>query len=220
MSAETVASRESSRSKRKVILDAAIDHFGEVGFEHTKWATVADEVGIGQTALYHYFESKSHCLLTIMRMQLDQSLTRFREVTSGLSDATKALEAGIAAAYEATPREALQRRILHSHMDLLATPRQSEREEAERQQSRQLVEEIEAEWTALIRRGINEGAFVRRDAKVTARLVLGLVVSVWDWYREGGSMSLDKITDVVTDACLRIVGVAPSRTPARKTRKR
>ncbi|WP_201776634.1 TetR/AcrR family transcriptional regulator [Allosalinactinospora lopnorensis] len=89
MSTATATGRESSRSKRKVILDAAIDHFGEVGFEHTKWATVADEVGIGQTALYHYFESKSHCLLTIMRMQLDQSLTRFREVTSGVSDAPR-----------------------------------------------------------------------------------------------------------------------------------
>jgi AcrR family transcriptional regulator len=221
MSTETVASRESSRSKRKMILDAAIDHFGEVGFEHTKWATVADEVGIGQTALYHYFESKSHCLLTIMRMQLDRSLEQFQEATSGVVDPSKALEGAIASAYEATPREALQRRILHNHMDLLSTPRQSQREEAEREQCRELVGDIEAEWTALVQRGIDDGVFVDRDATVTARLVLGLVVSVWRWYRAEGSMTLEEITDVVTDACLRMVRATPSRTPAKKkTRKR
>jgi TetR/AcrR family transcriptional regulator, cholesterol catabolism regulator len=216
MSTETVASQESPRSKRKVILDAAIDHFGEVGFDHTKWATVADEVGIGQTALYHYFESKSHCLLTIMRMELDRSLTGFREATSGVSDATRALKAAIASAYEATPREALQRRILHNHMDILSTPRQSEREEEERQLSRELVRDIEAEWAALIQRGTDRGVFVDRDPNITARLVLGLVVSVWRWYRSGGSVSLEEITEMTTDACLRIVRI---RAP-RKTAKR
>ena len=45
--------KDGPRSKRGVILQAAVDRFGRDGFEHTKWATVADEVGIGQTALYH-----------------------------------------------------------------------------------------------------------------------------------------------------------------------
>ena len=54
-----------------VILAAAIDSFGHDGYEHTKWAKIADEVGIGQTALYHYFESKAHCLLTIMSLELE-----------------------------------------------------------------------------------------------------------------------------------------------------
>ncbi|QUH02052.1 TetR family transcriptional regulator [Saccharopolyspora erythraea] len=213
--AGSVASRESSRSKRKVILDAAIDHFGAVGFEHTKWATVADQVGIGQTALYHYFESKSHCLLTIMRMQLDSSLVGFREATSVVADPTRALKAAIASAYEATEREALQRRILHNHMDLLSTPRQSKREEAERQACRELVRDIEAEWAELVQRGIDKGVFLERDPVITARLVLGLVVSVWRWYRSDGSTSLEEITEVITDSCLRMVRV---RAP-RSTRK-
>jgi TetR/AcrR family transcriptional regulator, cholesterol catabolism regulator len=216
MSAEAAATRESPRSKRKVILDAAIDHFGEVGFEHTKWATVADEVGIGQTALYHYFESKSHCLLTIMRMELDRSLANFREATSGIDDPTEALQAAIASAYEATPREALQRRILHNHMDMLSTPRQSEREEGERNLSREAVREIEVEWTALIQRGIDKGVFLERDPKITARLVLGLVVSVWRWYRSDGPLSLEDITEMIADACLRIVRVRAPRNAAKR----
>ena len=46
----------SSRSKREAILASATTYFGRKGYEDSKWADVAKEVGIGSTALYHYFE--------------------------------------------------------------------------------------------------------------------------------------------------------------------
>ena len=52
--------------KRERILEVAIDAFGRYGYEDAKWADVAAAVGIGPTALYHYFESKQHCLYEIM----------------------------------------------------------------------------------------------------------------------------------------------------------
>jgi len=177
---------EGPRSKRAGILAAAIDRFGRDGYEHTKWAEIADEVGIGQTALYHYFESKAHCLLTIMSLELNRSLERFRDVTADVDQANKALEAAIGAAYEVSPREVLQMRILQNHMDLLATPRPLEKEEVERQKARRLVRDIETEWTALLERGIAAGDFPKRDAHALASVVLAMVVSVWRWYRPGG----------------------------------
>ncbi|MFL6061609.1 MAG: TetR family transcriptional regulator [Marmoricola sp.] len=194
------------RSKRTRILAAAIDSFGKDGYEHTKWAKIADEVGIGQTALYHYFESKAHCLLTIMSLELNRSLELFREVTADVTPATKALEAAIAAAYDVTPREVLQMRILQSHMDLLATPRPSEREEAERQRARALVRDIENEWTALLDRGMKTKDFPQRDPHAMATIVLALVVSVWRWYRPGGPMTLEQVRELISGACLRTVG--------------
>jgi AcrR family transcriptional regulator len=198
--------QEGPRSKRAVILSAAIDSFGQDGYEHTKWAKVADEVGIGQTALYHYFESKAHCLLTIMTLELSRSLERFREVTADVPEADKALELAITAAYDVTPREVLQMRILQNHMDLLATPRPSEKEEAERQKAREKVREIEAEWTELLQRGMKAGTFPKRDAHALATVVLAMVVSVWRWYRPGGRMTLDQVRDLITGTCLRAVG--------------
>jgi len=197
---------EGPRSKRAVILTAAIESFGRDGYEHTKWAKIADQVGIGQTALYHYFESKAHCLLTIMSLELTRSLELFREVTADVVPADKALEAAIAAAYDVTPREVLQMRILQSHMDLLATPRPSEKEEAERQRARALVRDIETEWTALLERGMKAKDFPKRDPHALATVVLGMVVSVWRWYRPGGPMSLDDVRQLMSGACLRVVG--------------
>ncbi len=204
--AQAVPETEGPRSKRALILTAAIDNFGKDGYEHTKWATIADQVGIGQTALYHYFESKAHCLLTIMSMELDRSLERFREVTAAAPGAREALEAAIAAAYDVTPRQVSQLRILQSHMDLLATPRPSEKEEAARQRSRELVREIEREWTALLQRGMKAKEFPKRDPHALATLVLAMIVSVWRWYRPGGRMSLDEVREMISDACLRVVG--------------
>ena len=203
---QTLPETEGPRSKRALILTSAIESFGKDGYEHTKWAKVADKVGIGQTALYHYFESKAHCLLTIMSLELTRSLERFREVTADVTPADKALEAAIAAAYDVSPREVLQMRILQSHMDLLATPRPSEKEEAERQRARGLVRDIEKEWTALLERGMAAKDFPKRDAHAMATVVLSMVVSVWRWYRPGGPMTLEQVRDLICGACLRVVG--------------
>ena len=47
----------SSRSKRAAILETATELFGREGYEDSKWADVAESVGIGSTAVYDDFES-------------------------------------------------------------------------------------------------------------------------------------------------------------------
>ena len=57
-----MSSSQSRGTKRDEILAAATERFGRDGYEDTKWADIAADVGVGPTALYHYFESKQHCL--------------------------------------------------------------------------------------------------------------------------------------------------------------
>ncbi|MCF8571900.1 TetR/AcrR family transcriptional regulator [Gordonia sp. HY002] len=200
------AKSDGPRSKRNRILEVATQQFGKEGYEHTKWASVAGEVGIGQTALYHYFESKAHCLLTIMRVELTDSVTRFEEGIAGITDPVEALRGAISASLHGEPLDVLQRRILQNHMDILATPRQSEKEEAERQRSREIVSSIEQNWTDLIQRGQDAGVFdASVDAVITARFVLGTVVSVWRWYRPSGPLSLHELIGNVAEAAVRMV---------------
>lgn len=205
MQTSTAQRTESARSKRTAIVAAAVDRFGSDGYEHTKWAAIADDVGIGQTALYHYFESKAHCLLTIMRLELTQSLERFQTVTGSVEDPAEALALAVRAAYNGSARDALQRRILQNHLDLLSTARPSEKEEQERLRSRTLVRDIEKAWTDLIRRGVDSGAFADRDVELSARMALALVVGVWRWYRPGGPHTLEEIGVLTSDAVLRVV---------------
>ena len=196
---------EGPRSKRGAILTAAVEQFGEIGYEATKWADVADRVGIGQTALYHYFESKAHCLFTIMRLQLQRSHEVFQESTAGAATASDALEAAVRGAYDLQDHEVLQMRILQANFSLLSGTRTSEREEAERLAARELTRLIEKDWTDLVNRGMKSKEFPKRDSHLVAQAVLGLIVSVWRWYRPGGPLKLDEVSDFMTGCCLRMV---------------
>lgn len=199
------ARMESSRSKRKAILRVAVDHFGSAGYEHTKWATIAHEVGIGQTALYHYFESKAHCLLTIMSTELDHSHRRFSEAVKDSVDAESALRAAVRGVYDVTASEALQARILVHHVGILETTRSTEREEEERQSAVEHSRAVEQDWISLLARGMDSGEFPRRDEEELGRLILGMVSSVWTWHRPDGVRPLTAIGDSVADACSRLV---------------
>jgi AcrR family transcriptional regulator len=203
--AKVVDPDEGPRSKRAAILSIAIRYFGKEGYDATKWSKVAEKVGIGQTALYHYFESKAHCLLTIMRMELERSYEMFVKATAGETDPMAALRAAVRGAYDVSEHDVLRMRILENNSDLLAVKRQSAREEDERAAARQLVHQIETAWTELLERGMDEGVFVRRDARTLALSLLGMIVSVWRWYRPRGTMPLAEIRDMIEDACVRVV---------------
>lgn len=193
------------RSKRPAILAAAVECFGESGYEGTKWSAVADRVGIGQTALYHYFESKAHCLLTIMRLGLRNSDTAFREATADSPTALNGLRAAVAAAYALSPQEVQQNRILVANIGLLATPRLSEREEKERVACRAFVSRVEQNWVELLQRGIRDGEFPDHDPVIMARTLLGLITGVWRWYRPDGPRDLDDIAAFLTGCAVRMV---------------
>lgn len=203
------------RSKRPAILAAAVECFGEVGYEATKWSEVADRVGIGQTALYHYFETKAHCLLTIMRLGLRNSDAAFREATTGTSTALEALRAAVAAAYAISPQEVHQNRILQANLALLANTRSSRREETERQACREQVARIERNWADLLERGMAAGEFPRHDSLIMARSLLGLIVAIWRWYRPEGPLDLETISEFITGCSVRMVaGREPDAVPS------
>src|SRR4029077_11803579 len=85
------APRQKPGVKKEQILDTAIDSFGRYGYEDTKWADIAAAVGIGSTGLYHYFESKQHCLFEIMAKTVADYRVRFDEIIASHDDWNDAL---------------------------------------------------------------------------------------------------------------------------------
>src|SRR5260370_25336905 len=67
-------------AKRAEIIDAATRRFGRDGYENTKWADIACDVGVSPTALYHYFESKQHCLFVILGQAMADFSARFEHL--------------------------------------------------------------------------------------------------------------------------------------------
>lgn len=198
--------RASSRSKRDAIIYAAIEIFGRDGYENGKWADVAAEVGIGSTALYHYFESKLHCLYVVMADALEAYRLQLDDITSQSGDYSDALRAALDAGFTLSDHEVLRMRVLVAEQGLVGVPRKSAREEAARELARERLRELELAWATFLVRGMEKGVLPEADPSMLARAVLGLNTSVWHWYRPGGHNSLDDVRKFFVERQLAIIG--------------
>jgi AcrR family transcriptional regulator len=197
----------SSRSKRDAILTAAADHFGRVGYEDTKWADIATDVGVGSTALYHYFESKLHCLFEIMSDTLQAFRTTFDEVTGAHERFEDALPAVLHANFALDNDMVSRCRVLVAEQGRLGQPRTSEREEEARGRARALTRELEMAWSNFLSRGMAVGAIPDADPLLLTRATLGLHNSVWHWYRPRGTLTLAVIEAFYVPRMCRVVGL-------------
>jgi AcrR family transcriptional regulator len=199
----------SPRSKREGILAAATTYFGEHGYEDTKWADVAAAVGIGSTALYHYFESKQHCLYVIMADALESFRSDFDRITGEQDEFLDALIAVLRSSYELTDQEVLRNRVLVAEQGLIGIPRSSQREEEARQLARARTRDLEFAWATFLVRGMEQGALRKADPRLLARATLGLYNSIWHWYRPRGTMPLAEVGDFFLRRQLAVLGLSP-----------
>jgi len=196
------------RDKRHEILAAATRRFGRDGYEHTKWADVAADVGVGPTALYHYFESKQHCLYVIMDEAIEGFRSRFAELTSQAPDPLQALAAVLEDCFDLTEQEIMCNRVLVSEQGLLSVPRPSPREEEARQAARARTRELEFAWASFLAAAMRQGALPENDPRLLTRAILGLYNSIWQWYRPDGIHGMRPVADFFQDRALAMIGVA------------
>ncbi len=196
-------------SRRAEILNAAIERFGRDGYENTKWAEIADDVGIGATALYHYFDSKQHCLYVILDEALADLHGRFDSITSSHPDPPDALRAVCADCFDLSEHEVLRNRVLVAEQALLSGDSSSHREEQARVAGRQKTRALELAWTRFLADAMSRGAIPERDPRMLARAMLGLYNSIWHWYRPDQTLLLATIAEFFTARMLAVAGAPP-----------
>src|SRR5512133_4215855 len=130
-------------AKRTEILAAATERFGRNGYEDTKWADIASDDGVGPTALYHYFESKQHCLYVIMDQAIEGFRSRFEELTTDGAGPLEHLMAVIEDCFDLSERDIQRNRVLVAEQGLLSAPSDSPREEQARQDARARARDLE-----------------------------------------------------------------------------
>jgi len=195
--------------KKDQILEVAIDSFGRYGYEDTKWADVAAAVDIGSTALYHYFESKQHCLYEIMAKTVADFRERFDRITAAHGDWNEALVALLVDAFDLTEQEVLRQRVMVAEFGRVGIQRTLPREEAARSSARAQTRELEFAWGTFLARGMQQGLLPESDPRLLTRAVLGLYNSVWHWYRPGGTLTLADVGEFFVSRQLAILGCSP-----------
>jgi AcrR family transcriptional regulator len=196
--------------KRNEILAAATERFGRDGYEDTKWADIAADVGVGPTALYHYFESKQHCLYVIMDQAIDGFRSRFAALTGdGPAEPLEALAAVLADCFDLSEHDVQRNRVLVAEQGLLSGRSGSPREEEARQAARARTRDLEFAWASFLSGAMHQGAIPKNDPRLLTRAILGLYNSIWHWYRPNGIVAMDDVAEFFTDRSLALLGVAP-----------
>jgi len=201
-----------SATRRTDIVEAATERFGRDGYEETKWADIAADVGLGPTALYHYFESKQHCLYVILDQAIDDFRTRFATLTAQAPTALDGLLAVLHDCFELSEREVLRNRVLVAEQGLLSNRSTSPREEEARRAARDRTRDLEFAWASFLAKAMRESAVIETDPRLLARAVLGLYNSVWHWYRPNGLVGLDQVREFFIARALAMMGVSPDAT--------
>jgi AcrR family transcriptional regulator len=192
--------------KREQILDVATQYFGRYGYEETKWADVAASVGIGSTALYHYFQSKQHCLYEIMSNTLDDHHQRFDRIVSAHDDWTEALVSLLVSAFDLNEQDVQRQRVVVAQLARVGIPSALPREEAARASTRARVRDLEFAWGTFLARGMQQGLVPESDPRLLTRAVLGLYNSVWHWYRPGETFTLAGVGQFIVSRQLAVLG--------------
>ena len=196
-------------SKHDQILSCATERFGRDGYEATKWADIAADVGVGPTALYHYFESKQHCLYVIMGQAIESFRTRFKALTTDQADPLAALLAVLEDCFDIAPHDIMQLRVAVAEQGRLGIRRSSPREEETRELARTRAREPQLTWAMFLAHAMELGVIPRDDPRRLARAILGLYNSIWVWYRPNGVVALARVAEFFIDRVLALIGLTP-----------
>ncbi|MES9541972.1 MULTISPECIES: TetR/AcrR family transcriptional regulator [unclassified Actinomadura] len=184
------------------VLRRAIELFNRKGYEGTSMGDLAEELGVGKSAIYHHVPGKTH----LLALALDEALDELTAVIRAAQD-----ESG-GTAYERLRRVVRKSvEVLVAHQPavtlLLRVRGNSEVELAALQRRRW----IDARLAELVRAAAAEGA-LRGDVppELVSRLLFGMVNSLVEWYRPGGEVSASALSDAITTIAFDGLAAPPS----------
>ncbi len=174
------------------VLRRAVELFNRQGYEATSMGDLARELGLSKSAIYHHVDSREQ----LLEAALDEAL-------GGLATA---IEAAVDGSTGHTATERLRMavhssvRVLVDHLPavtlLLRVRGNSESEVMALERRRALDDKL----AGLVSAAAAEGA-VREDIppELISRLIFGMVNSLVEWYRPGGTVDAESLAaSVVT----------------------
>lgn len=175
---------------QQTVLRRAVDLFNRQGYDATSMGDLARELGLGKSAIYHHFPSKQH----LLSRALDEALA---ELSAAVEEASRG--SGGATAYQrlrAVVRRSVEVLVTHQPAVtlLLRVHGNSEVEQDALRRRRR----IDAQLARVVQEAADEGS-VRGDVPpdLVSRLLFGMVNSLVEWYRPGGPVDAEVLSDAI-----------------------
>jgi len=180
---------------REQLIDIAAKMFDQKGYAQTGIGDIAQEIGLGRSAVYHYFRSKEEILAALVEAE---ALTPSHQLQE-LIDNT-----------DLTPTERLRRAIVDGIVRRLSSGSRFilfSRLEAQipehlgglYNQSRRQIYDF---YVRCISEGIRAGEFRDVDPKIAAFAVIGMANWTSRWYSPAGPKTPREIAEIIADIAM------------------
>lgn len=194
MSEPTVTAEPARRGRpgydRDSMLEVVVAAFNERGYDATSLGVLAERLGLSKSAIYHHFASKEQMLEVALAQALDalEAVFDAPEATSGpVVDRIRYVVRGaVLVLCERKPFVTLLLRLRgNTPIELEAMRRRRE---------------IDRKLRVLFEASRDEGTLrPDMDPRIAERLTFGMVNSIAEWYRPGGSITPEQLADSVLE---------------------
>jgi AcrR family transcriptional regulator len=200
---------------REEIILAAAEVLQRSGYEAATMKDIAAAVNLTAASLYHHFRNKDTLLLAVLELGLEVVIQQIEPIAASDLPADQKLRAMICAHVvgltENTAVGAAMVSEIRALMHVKAPPKSAS--PADRESYEAFIERrsaffarrdaFEDIFRAVVREGIEQGAFRPLDVPIFVKTLLGAHNWVGVWYRPGGRLNGAQIADVIADAMLK-----------------
>jgi len=171
------------------VLTAAVRLFNERGYDATSMFDIAESLGITKSTVYHHISGKEQ----LLQMAMDRALDGLFEAAAEVSD----LDLPALDRLERLIRRSVL--VLAERFEFVTVLLRVRGNTAVEQHALVRRRELDALVTKLVKQAQTEGTVrVDVDPATAARLLLGMVNSLTEWYKPRPGGSVDAIADAVT----------------------
>jgi AcrR family transcriptional regulator len=172
---------------REAILESAAQVIRQKGFHGASMADIAETVPLKKASLYHHFSSKQDILLELLDRALAMVTGRMALVMEQDLPADEKLRHAMRSYLKTLSEQGdLVSVLLMEHRSL--DPEYNSRHIPNR-------DRFENMWRVLIQEGVESGIFQCDDIAMTARGLMGVMNWTITWYKPGGKLNIDQVSD-------------------------
>jgi AcrR family transcriptional regulator len=170
------------------VLRIAVDVFNRHGYDATSMGILADNLGISKSAIYHHVPSKGD----LLKLALDHALGGLEAILEEPQAMSGAADARLEFVLRQTVAVLVERLPFVTLLLRLRGNTEIERDALERRRA------FDHKVAGLISAARDEGSLRQDiDPRTVTRLLFGMINSIVEWYKPGGSLSPKRLADDV-----------------------
>ncbi|VXB98575.1 Transcriptional regulator, TetR family [Arthrobacter sp. 9AX] len=170
------------------VLRIAVDVFNRHGYDATSMGILADNLGISKSAIYHHVPSKGD----LLKLALDHALGGLEAILAEPQATSGAADARLEFVLRQTVAVLVDRLPFVTLLLRLRGNTEIERDALERRRA------FDHKVAGLISAARDEGSLRQDiDPRTVTRLLFGMINSIVEWYKPGGSLSPQRLADDV-----------------------